>query len=175
MKILEGSHIQLRALEPTDLDFLYELENDELVWEVSNTVTPYSKFVLKQYLENSHRDIYDVKQLRLVVSTLNDQQTIGLIDLFDFDPKHERAGIGIIILSEKDRGKGFAKEAIQLLCTYAFQHLNVHQLYANITEDNTSSIQLFKKLGFSEAGIKKDWILSKGKYKNEHLYQLIRS
>lgn len=171
--ILQGEKIYLRALEPTDLDFLYQLENDESVWEVSNTSTPYSKFVLKQYLENAHRDIFEVKQLRLAICKKQDDQTIGLVDLFDFDPRHRRAGIGIIIFSETDRGKGFAAETLEVFLPYGFTHLNLHQLYANITTDNVQSIHLFEKFGFTKTGEKKDWVWSQGVFKNEFIYQLM--
>jgi len=171
MNTLKGEHIRLRALEPEDLNNLYQLENEEQVWEISNTSTPYSKYVLKQYLEASHRDIFEVKQLRLVVCMSKNDQAIGFIDLFDFDPKHKRVGIGIIIFSEKDRQKGHAFEAVNLLCNYAFVHLNVHQVYANITEDNLGSIQLFEKLGFKKAGTKKEWMFSGSTFKDELIYQ----
>ncbi|MAL59439.1 MAG: GNAT family N-acetyltransferase [Flavobacteriaceae bacterium] len=170
---LQGEHMYLRALEPSDLDFLYQLENDESIWEVSNTTTPYSKFILKQYLENAHRDIYEVKQLRLAICLKSTETVIGFIDLFDFEPKHKRVGLGIVIASEEKRGKGYASEAVQRTCAYAFTHLNVHQLYANITSDNKKSIHLFEKLGFKKSGEKKDWIFSEGRFKNELLYQLI--
>lgn len=168
---LEGNHIYARALEPTDLDFLYRLENDESVWEVSNTNVPYSKFVLKQYLENAHRDIYEVKQLRLAICTKDDGAPIGFIDLFDFDPKHHRVGVGIVIFSKADRKQGFASEAVALIQDYSFTHLGVHQLYANITEDNLGSIHMFEKLGFVKSGVKKDWIKIPTGYKNEIIYQ----
>ena len=100
MITLQGKDIMLRALEPTDIDFLYKLENDESVWEISNTSTPYSQFILKQYLDNAHRDIFDIKQLRLVITKVKDARPIGFIDLFDFEPRHRRVGLGIIILSE---------------------------------------------------------------------------
>lgn len=170
---LRGDKIYLRALEPEDLDFLYELENDESVWEVSNTSSPYSKFVLKQYLENAHRDIFEVKQLRLVICKKEDDKTVGFLDLFDFDPRHRRAGLGIVIFSERDRGQGFASQALQLVISYGFTHLNLHQLYANITVDNLGSVQLFEKLGFVQTGEKKDWVWSQGVFKNEFVYQLI--
>ena len=96
MVTLKGEHIFLRALEPDDLDFIYEIENNQDIWEISNTITPYSRFLIKQYLENAHKDIFEVKQLRLVISTL-DNDTIGLIDVFDFDFHNKRAGIGILI------------------------------------------------------------------------------
>ncbi len=170
---LKGEKIYLRALEPTDLDFLYQLENDESVWEVSNTCSPYSKFVLKQYLENAHRDIFEVKQLRLVICKREDEKAVGFLDLFDFDPRHRRAGLGIIIFSETDKGQGYATETIQLVISYGFSHLNLHQLYANITLDNKKSMTLFEKLGFIKAGEKKDWVWSQGIFKNEFFYQLI--
>ena len=71
--------VRLRALESSDLDFLYKLENDQSVWEISNTSTPYSKYVLKQYLENAHRDIFEVKQLRLVIVQIDKDRPVGFV------------------------------------------------------------------------------------------------
>jgi diamine N-acetyltransferase len=175
MNTLKGEKIFLRALELSDLDFLYNLENTESLWEVSNTTTPYSKYILQQYLENSHRDIYDVQQLRLVICKSEDETQVGFIDLFDFDPKHSRVGVGIVIFSEEDKRKGFASEALKITCNYAFKHLKVHQIFAGITEENEGSLKLFEKAGFEKSGLKKDWVFSEGKYKSEYFYQLINN
>lgn len=172
MELLKGQHIHLRALEKEDLNFLYELENNSAVWEISGTLTPYSKTVLQFYLENAHRDIYDVKQLRLVVSD-NKNKVLGLVDLYDFDPKHKRAGVGIVIVNEDERNKGIGTEALELFINYAFKVLEMKQLYANILEENNRSIHLFQKLGFTKVGVKRDWISSGGSYKNEVLFQKI--
>lgn len=173
MPILKGKYCKLRALEPKDLDFLYVLENDTEIWEISNTLKPYSRAVLKNYLENAHRDIYEVKQLRLCICNPKDE-SVGFIDLFDFDPKHGRAGIGIIILNTANRNKGVGAEALSLLLEYTFSVLELHQVYANILEDNLVSIHLFEKLGFQRVGVKKDWIRWDGKFKNELLYQKLK-
>jgi len=172
METLKGKQIYLRALEPEDLSFLHTIENDESIWEISNTQTPYSQFILKQYLANAHKDIFEVKQLRLVISNYEDK-AVGMIDLFDFDFKNHRAGIGILVQDIEDRQQGFGKEALQLLIDYSFTHLNLHQLYCNISEDNQASIQLFSNQGFEKVGLKKDWIYSNKIYKNEYLFQLI--
>ncbi len=169
---LKGENIHLRALEPEDLDFLYEIENNESIWEVSHTQTPYSKWVLKQYLENAHQDIYEAKQLRLVIVHTKTNNTIGLIDLFDFDAKNSRAGIGILI-SENYRNQGIGKETLQLISKYAFTHLNLHQLFANITTNNEASLLLFSNFGFQKIGIKKDWNKINGTFIDEVLFQLI--
>lgn len=172
MVTLTGKNIFLRALEPEDLDFLYQLENDETIWEVSETQAPYSRYVLRQYLKNSHKDIYEVKQLRLAISNYN-EKLLGFIDLFDFNPKNKRAGVGIVVLDEGNRNRGIGTEALRLLMNYSFTKLGVHQLYANITEDNTASIKLFSNLGFERVGVKKDWHFTGGRFRDEILYQKI--
>ena len=173
MITLKGEHIYLRALEPEDLEFIHEIENNEDIWEISNTQTPYSKYLIKQYLENAHKDIFEVKQLRLVISSYTNE-AIGMIDLFDFDFKNSRAGIGVLVKDSINRKKGFGKEALQLLINYSFKHLNLHQLYCNISEDNQASIKLFTSQGFNEIGLKKDWNFTNGNFKNEYLFQLIK-
>lgn len=172
MLTLTGEKLYLRALEPEDLDFIYQIENDESIWEISATQTPYSRFLIKQYLENAHQDIYEAKQLRLVMVNLK-KENIGLIDLFDFDPKNKRVGVGLLIAKGEHRHKGYGKEALQLVCEYAFKHLHMHQVYANIGEDNEASIKLFESLDFMQIGVKRDWTFVSGKFKNEILYQKI--
>ena len=174
MQTLKGQNVYLRALEPEDLAFVYALENDLSVWEVSQTQTPYSKFLIHQYLENAHQDIYQAKQLRLAICKNDTFDAIGLIDLFDFDPKNHRAGIGIIIQETKDRNQGFGSQALDLLIQYSFDHLALHQLFANIATTNEASIRLFTTFGFQMAGVKRDWNFSQGTYTDEAMYQLIR-
>ena len=170
---LKGQNIYLRALEPEDLEFVYTIENNESVWEISHTQTPYSRFLIHQYLENAHQDIYEAKQLRLAICLQNSFEAIGLIDLFDFDPQHSRAGIGILIQNSIDRNKGIGSEALQLLINYSFSHLQLHQLYANIGTENEVSLQLFTKFGFQKIGVKKQWNKVNNVYKDEALFQLI--
>ncbi len=113
--------------------------------------------------------------MRLVICKNETEAQVGFIDLFDFDPKHSRVGVGIVIFSEEDKRQGFASEALGLTCNYAFTHLKVHQIFAGISEENEGSIKLFEKAGFANSGLKKDWIFSEGIYKSEYFYQLIRN
>ena len=172
MLSLTGEHIFLRALEPEDLDFIYEIENTEDFWEISATRVPYSRFLIKKYLQNSHRDIFDVKQLRLMICN-RDNIKIGLIDVFDLEPKDKRAALGILINDKENRGKGYGAEALNLISAYCFSHLGLHQLYANVNAENLGSIKLFEKCNYEKVGLKKDWILVNGQFKDEILYQLI--
>jgi diamine N-acetyltransferase len=166
--------IRLRAPEPEDLGLLYEWENDEANWAVSNTVTPFSKYTLRQYLENSHRGIYETGQLRLMIDQIHENVTIGTIDIFDFDPFHGRAGIGILIANDAYRRKGYASMALKCLIDYCFRTLQLHQLFCNILADNCESMELFRKQGFVEAGVKKEWVRTADGFIDEHIFQLIR-
>lgn len=172
MVTLKGETIKLRALEPSDIDFLESTENDESLWQLSNTIVPFSRYQLEQYILTASMDIYESKQLRLVISDYSNQP-IGFIDLFEFDPVNNRAGIGIVILEANKRGKGFGKEALELLIQYSFSVLNLHQLYCQISESNNHSLNLFESLGFSKVALKKDWTLWDGSYTNEWFLQLI--
>lgn len=167
---LTYKNISLRPIEPEDIDLLYRWENNMEIWEVSNTKTPFSRHILAQYLQESAKDIYELKQLRLIIQ--NEQNNpVGAVDLFDFDPYHLRAGVGILIHNPADRKQGYASNALQALSNYAMDILGLKQLYANIAADNAVSIQLFEKLGFKQAGIKKDWLKIAGGWKDEILFQ----
>jgi diamine N-acetyltransferase len=168
---LQGVHIFLRALEPEDLTAIHRIENDERLWQVSETQTPFSLYTIKEYVANAHRDIYEVKQLRLVICLQETNALIGLIDIFDFDALNQRAGLGILIEGDDRRGKGFGFEALQLILRYSKKHLQLHQLYANIGAENASSVAVFEKAGFELVGTKKEWRRFRESFTDELLYQ----
>lgn len=161
----------LRALEPDDLDILYDTENDKSLWKYSNTSSPFSKHSLKKFIENSHLDIIEHNQVRLVLSDKNNLP-FGFIDLFKYDMINKRAGVGIIIF-EKYRSRGLGSISLDLIENYVKKYIPIHQLYANISSENTESIKLFEKHNYLKVGNKKDWIYYNNKYFNELLYQKI--
>ncbi len=173
--MLKGKHVILRAPEPEDVDILYTWENDETQWHLSNTVAPFSRFDLEQFIITAQQDIFTNRQLRLMIDKNVDDKkaiTIGSIDLFDFDPVNGRAGIGIMI-SENERNKGYASESLALVIDYCFENLHLHQLYCNIITDNQVSLKLFQKHGFIIIGTKKDWIRIKNRWTDEYMLQLL--
>jgi len=169
-----GTKIKLRAIENSDIDLLHKWENDRSIWSVSNTITPFSRKEIEEYI-TSIRDIYADKQLRLMICLASNNKSIGCIDLFDFDKNNLRAGVGILIAEPSQRQKGYASEALELLIKYCFTILNLHQLYCNIPADNEASLKLFIKHGFQETGVKKDWIRTGNKWVDEYLFQLVNS
>lgn len=164
--------ISLRPLEPNDIDLLYDWENNMEIWEVSNTRTPFSKYILAEYLKESAKDIYETKQLRLIIQNKMGE-AIGAIDLFDFEPYHMRAGIGILIHKAENRNHGYASDTLNAMFAYATEVLGLKQLFANIGAKNEASIHLFEKEGFTKSGIKKNWIKTLAGWDDEIFLQKI--
>jgi len=158
-ELLANERIRLRALEPEDLELLYRWENDAALWTVGNTLAPYSRYVLKDYIARSQQSIYEAGQLRLMIEHKATKSGIGLADLYDFDPHNRRAGVGIL-LDPQQRGKGFATDALQLLARYAFQFLRLHQLYAHIPLANEPCRALFLRCRFRITARLTDWLSS---------------
>jgi len=171
--LLKNDVLKLRALEPTDLELLYEWENNPDIWEVGNTLAPYSKFILHQYLENSHKEISESKQLRLMIELNLDEysEPIGTIDLFDIDIFNSRTGLGILIYNSQYRNKGYGSEAIKLIEDYTGNHLYLNQIHCKIAEDNLPSLKLFQNAGYEITGKLKQWKKVKTGWKDVYILQ----
>ena len=80
---------------------------------------PYSRYALHNYIADAKNDIYIDGQLRMMIEN-REQEIVGVIDLVNFDPKHQRAEMGIIIM-KPFRQKGYAQAAISALIDYNAQ------------------------------------------------------
>jgi diamine N-acetyltransferase len=155
--MLHSDLVFLRPLEAEDLDFLYALENDPGVWGVSDTLVPVSRHTLRQYLDHAAADFHEVRQLRLVLCATATGEAVGTVDVFGFEPLHQRAGVGLMVLA-RHRRRGYARAALDLLLPYARQVLRLHQLHCTIAADNPASQRLFRVAGFRRVGLRREWL-----------------
>lgn len=156
--------IKLRAIEPEDLELLYSIENNMSVWNVGMTNVPYSKFALNEYLLNIKYDMYADRQVRLMVDN-SEGETIGIVDITDYDPRHNRAEVGIIIMDEYRR-QGYATEVLQAVREYAKNVIHLHKLYAVIDTSNTAALNTFLKADFTEECVLRDWLRGTSGYED---------
>jgi diamine N-acetyltransferase len=170
--MLSNDNIHLRALELDDIDKLYAWENNSHEWHAGNTLAPYSRHELRQHVLRGCRSIYDQKQLRLMIEQKNPVRPAGIIDLYEFDPHHRRAAVGILIEAER-RCKGIATQAVTILTEYAFNVLRLHQVYAYIQSDNEISRKLFTRCGFIHSGTLAGWVARKEGFADACIFQLI--
>ena len=94
--MLKGKNITLRPLQDSDLDFLFEIENNTENWQFGSEKKQYNKQDLLDYIVNAKTDITVAKQYRFVID-LN-STPIGFIDLFDYTT--DSAGVGVIITKD---------------------------------------------------------------------------
>lgn len=171
-QLLSNKDITLRALEPTDLDTLYRWENDTALWTVSDTIAPYSREALWHYLENYTGDLYAQRELRLMI-VLNDGGTpVGTVDFMNFDPLNNRAELGLFIAHEY-RGRGLGRQALELLTSYARDHIGLRQLYVYIALDNEVCLNLFEDYGYCRVGVLHSWVKRGTVYRDVALLQMI--
>ncbi len=165
-----ADNIRLRALEPEDLEWLYTVENDEELWQWGSSNVPYSRYALKTYIAESRHDIYADGQLRLVIEAEDEHSVLGCADLINFSPRHLRAEIGILLFPEY-RGRGIATKALEMIVSYAREHLYIHQLYAIVSRKNTKAQRLFERCGFKCVFLLEDWLRDKEEdYVSAYIY-----
>ena len=169
---IKNETITLRPAEPEDAERIFLWENDRDVWRVSGTHAPYSRFQIEQFLL-SDNDLLANKQLRLMINLTESGQTIGCIDIYDYDGFNQRASLGILI-DKAHRRQGYAKAALGLCVEYLFRDLMLHQVHCAIDALNTESQQLFESLGFVLCGRRKEWIRTAEGFIDELEYQLLK-
>lgn len=170
--LLSNHIIALRALESTDLDTLYGWENDTRLWSVSDTIAPYSREALWRYLEDYTGDIYAQRQLRLMVTLVEDGTAVGTVDFLNFDPLNNRAELGLFI-DGSHRGKGLGRQALELLTAYARDHIGMRQIYVYIALDNEVCLKLFEDFGYRRVGVLHSWVKRGSSYRDVALLQMI--
>lgn len=161
--------VKLRAPEPSDLDMLYLWENDSTLWPCGDNAAPLSRHALSEYLAAYSGNIARDGQLRLVICD-DDDTAVGLLDLYDYDHRNSRAGVGIFI-DAGHRDRGYATAALQWLAGYASRTLNLHQLWAVVGVDNDASRILFTQAGYKPAGKLRSWLKSGRHYTDALLFQ----
>ena len=162
-------NVTLRAPELSDIDFLMETENNDEAYANGTVATgPYSRYQLERYVKESTNDIYTDLQLRLMIMV--DGEAAGIIDLFDFNPRHRRAEVGVFV-AKRFRQRAVASKALNILENHCFRNLGIHQLYAYIREDNEACLRLFRKAGFKQTGKLTDWVSTHDGYKDVYIMQ----
>lgn len=167
---MNGELIRLRAVEPEDVDLIFIWENDETLWRYGAVKGPISRHQLWNYAQNYDADPMKNGEIRFVVEDINTGEAVGCIDLTEIDSYNCRAQVGIFI-SKLHRNRGLAQDALSLLNDYACKILGLHQVWAVIGRENTSSISLFEKSGFKSCGCLRSWIKIRTSYEDALIYQ----
>lgn len=165
-------NITLRMVEPEDATKLLLWENNPENWKVTDTEVPFSLHGIKILIEQQQQ-IRSTGQLRMMIClNHSNHEPVGAIDLYDVDFRNKNASVGILIGDKINRGKGYAKEALEIIIKYAQNNLSLYNLVCSIQATNIESIRLFEAMGFEKVGCRKNWFLINNNRVDEFLYQL---
>lgn len=171
-ELMKDNRITLRALEPEDLDIIYQWENDAALWRYGATTAPFSRRLILEYLKTYSADIYAQRQLRLMICLAADGTRVGLIDLFDFDPTHRRASVGLMV-DRRFQNRGIGSRALAMMADYGRKVLHMHQLSAQVAVSNEKSIRLFQRAGYTACGTLREWLCTADGYVDVAQFQLM--
>lgn len=174
VSLFSGKLVSLRTMEPEDLETLYRLENDGRGWGQGTANVPYSREMLRQFIAKGTYNIYSDGWMRLMIESVEEGVSVGMVDLTSFSPRHLRAEVGIVVDGDYCR-KGYASEALQLMERYGNEFLHLRQLYAYVSMENVASLGLFDKLGYERGGVLKDWLYEADGFVDVQIFQKILS
>ena len=164
--------IYLRKLTVDDFDYLNSVENNKSFWKYSFKNQHYSNDELIQFIYDSQLPIEQTKQIRFVICKNETDEQLGFVDLFEIDFTKSQAGISILISDTQNRSRGYGKLSLEKIIKYASEDLNIKNLYCNISNDNTSSINFFKSVGFKEISKNSNLYVSSTDINYESIIQL---
>lgn len=171
-RYLVGENVRLRNVETADVDFLCEIENDSRNWSVSDTLAPYSRTTMEEYIQSESLGIWANGQQRFIIEN-QEKNIVGAVDIYDVDIFSHKAAVGIVI-KEECRRNGYGREALRLLCDYCFSHLDFQMLYAYVETGNKPSVSLMESAGFEVTATLKSWRRVALQYKDVHVLQNLR-
>ncbi len=157
--------IYLRTVDRSDVEVLLRWENDPAVWAVGDTLEPYTRTQIEQFVHNQQAGFEACGQLRLMIVRTSDEgsggsecseategQVVGAVDLFDHVPEQHCASVGILIYDPAERRRGYAAGALAMLEHYAQRELGLRELRCRIARTNKASRALFRQAGFRRIG-----------------------
>jgi len=161
-KELSSPRIKLEAISQDDVEDVFALYSDEesaLLDDWSPLISiRESKSLISARMEINKRK----EGLEYSIKT-KANKFIGCCGAFDFDLENMNCSLFYQVLKDY-RNKGYATEAVGLICKYCFKSIGIHRLYAYITPGNIASIKVLEKNGFRIEGVLRDMEYYKNQY-----------
>jgi len=151
-------------LSPFDTDDI-EIYTKWAEWMNNKTVADtYGGYFNLVSVANAKKTLGELQGYRFAIVLLDGDVLIGHVSLHDINHLNRHAFLGIFIGDEAHRRKGYGSEAIRLALDYGFKTLNLHNIMLSVHADNHAAIACYKKVGFQDAGRRREWIFKDGKY-----------
>lgn len=160
-----GEQLILRAMEPSDLEFLYHLENNASQWQSSDNREPRSRYALKRYISQCCDDFLTRGELQLIIVNTETGESLGYVELFNLNLLNRRAEAGIMIAPQY-QNQGIATVVLKTWIPQALRNFGLHKIVAYVDNSNTGSLKAFSNAGFISEAILKEWLWCDGEWRD---------
>jgi RimJ/RimL family protein N-acetyltransferase len=162
--MITGEKTYLRPILYNDVTVLNNWKNDEEVYKyLGGGFMPTSVDAQVKWMES----IIDTSgnDKRFIICN-KENIPIGMIGLYDINLIHRNCEIGVFIGESSFRGKGYGKEACQLIEKFAKDYLNLRKIKLNAVSENEAAIHMWQSLGYKKIGERIDERFIKGEFKS---------
>lgn len=160
---LETGRLVLREVNEQDKNDIFQYLSDEDVMKYYG-LSPFTS--VSEVVEEIswYKSIYDSEiGIRWGITERDCNKVIGSCGFHNWDKRHNRAEVGFE-LNKEYWNKGMMTEALRAVIQYGFSNLHINRIQALVEPENTSSLQVLKKVGFKEEGLLAQYEFTRGKY-----------
>lgn len=172
---LKGENIELRLLRPNNAEEMlnyYNLNKKHLTpFEPSRDDSFYTLDVQKHILMEGYRQFLSGTAVNFGIYIY--EKFIGKIQISNVVMGVFKSAFVGYSIDEKEQGKGYMKESLNLLTDFAFNEMGIHRLEASTLLDNIRSQKVLEGCGFKFLGINKKYLYINGEWRDHKLFYLI--
>lgn len=169
---LNTERLALRNLTPENTEEMldYYIRNEEHLrqYEPTRDSGFYTYDGQKEILTESFRQFIDGTSIDLGI--FKDEKLIGKIKLSNIVYGILRNAFVGYSIDKEHQGKGYMKEALNTVCSYAFEEMGLHRLEASTLMDNSRSQGVLKTCGFNELGISEKYLYINGEWRDHKIF-----
>lgn len=160
----EGRLVRLRAFDNSDLMQCLSYANDYSVMRGASGAILFPSTVDDEARAMGQNTSYSSGEYQFAIETKEDRRFIGKCGFTRVNWKNRVAELAILIGDGAYRGKGYGADAIQTLCTFGFDEMNLHKIKAVVFAFNEAALRCYEKCGFKREGLLKEEMYREGRY-----------
>lgn len=171
--LLKGEKIRLTAVSQYDLATISGWYEDTAFSRLfdATPARPRSKDYWSTWLEEQEKDN---DNYLFAIRPSKGDTLLGYVQLEDFLWPHQNCWLSIGLGDKKNWGKGFGREAVEMILRFAFLELNLHRVQLTVFSYNERAIALYEALGFKREGVFREHLHRDGRRYDMLLYGLLR-